>query len=452
MTRLRRYLVAVLLLLPLALICGKLLLTPVVQLIDDPDWAEKFQVPDVGTPLQHVRGWPWPFLKTVTPSVWPPQNQRTHVIYFSIWHLLGDFALFGTLLVIAAATLLRHRRRRQAWLRISLRELLLLTTVIAAVLGWWMHQYTHWSREQRTIARLTSEGANFDWPTYLGPSWANRLWPQSKLTIFHHVTSLNLSQYPNRGSIRQLQSDMTNLPHVRSLNLGFVRAAPIRPDEAILTNVRGFSALDNVESLHITGDATTDGLILGLGSMRSLKQFTLDGGQITDQALKSIARWKSLEQITITRNRYAKKSDGPNVTDTGIAHLSALPNLRLVWFGNLNITDAALEDLSQMPNLDTIGILSCSAVSDAGMPALVSLAHLKSLTIWNGKITDAALQSIVQIRTLEFLTLEGCNAITDKGILQVAELPHLRQLYPPSHVSEDTVTWLKHRINDVIVE
>src|SRR5262249_36238691 len=145
-----------LLLLPLILICGKLLLTPLSRRIDDPDVEKRYSIIDAGSPPAAVRGWPLVFLKTVSWG-WP-QAAPIEIFYFSWWRLTADLAVYLLVIIAVAAFLPRPRRRRAAWLRFSLREMFALTAAIAIALSWWtIHRIEH-SREQQTVAFLSAKG------------------------------------------------------------------------------------------------------------------------------------------------------------------------------------------------------------------------------------------------------------------------------------------------------
>src|SRR6478672_7854926 len=133
MLRFRRYLFPALLLLPLLLLCSKLLLTPLSRRIDDPEVEKRYTIIDAGSPPAAVRGWPWVFLKTVSWG-WPP-TAPIEVFYFSWWRLAADLAVYLLVLIAAADLLARHRRRRGAWLRFSLREMFALTAAVAVALS-----------------------------------------------------------------------------------------------------------------------------------------------------------------------------------------------------------------------------------------------------------------------------------------------------------------------------
>src|SRR5262245_59250540 len=184
----RRCFVVAVLLLPLVLLCGKLLLTPLSHKIDDPDVARKYGIIDAGAPPAAVRGWPWVFLKTVTYG-WPPQSAQTDVFYFSCWYLLADVTILALFLAAAAALLVQHRRRRGAWLRFSLREMFALTAAIAVALSWWTIHRVGYSREQQAVEFLQAKGCQVRFlpVAECAPEWLQRLLPEDQLTIFERA-------------------------------------------------------------------------------------------------------------------------------------------------------------------------------------------------------------------------------------------------------------------------
>jgi hypothetical protein len=457
----RRYLFPALLLLPLLFLCGKLLLTPLSRMIDDPDVARKYGIIDAGAPPAAVRGWPWVFLKTITYG-WPPQSAQTDVLYFSCWYLLADVSVLGLFLVAAAALLVQHRRRRGAWLRFSLREMFALTAAIAIALSWWtIHRMEH-SREQQAVEFLQAKGC---WVEFMpvnqcAPEWLQRLLPEDKLIIFQHAgTAVKTPELTSRGDFNWLSAAAGHLPYVTYIDFG-TNSPPYGSHSEVGTipDAADFTSADPAAFAHITriglsGIDAADDLVHWLGPLPNLREFRAFESPITDRSMEQIAQWEALEHLELYGPPVSIfRKGGAKITDAGIHSLARLPNLREIYLQSLDITDAAAETISQMPSLETVGLRYCPDVADAALIPLAKLPRLRHLDLCGSKITGVGIETILKLKDLQILELYECHNLTEAGIRRLIELPNLTQLnIPAASVSEETLKQLKAHIQSIYV-
>ena len=128
--------------------------------------------------------------------------------------------------------------------------------------------------------------------------------------------------------------------------------------------------------------------------------------------------------------------DNPHVNSETIALISRLPEITEVDFGsNTRITDSGLANLVGMDNLKRV-CLDSDRITGAGLIHLNGLKRFSEL--WaSGWITDASLEHISKLERLEVLNIAEAAQITDRGLAQIAKLTNLRYLVIDSSSWED---------------
>ena len=180
MSRLKPCLVSAMLLAPVLLIWGKLVFTEVKT------WRQVETKNDLGLIIgrnvgyaevcQH--GWPWVYLQTVDSDGLTLARPAEHEP-FSLGALIGDLLLATSTISVCVALLVRHQRRRGAWLRFSIREVIVATAVVAVACGWCLSNYRKWQTEEQ-IAGLFGYMVR----GYGNPNWLQRLWPTEQPNVF----------------------------------------------------------------------------------------------------------------------------------------------------------------------------------------------------------------------------------------------------------------------------
>ena len=125
------------------------------------------------------------------------------------------------------------------------------------------------------------------------------------------------------------------------------------------------------------------------------------------------------------------------MTGTGLAHLSGLPQLKLLKFVPIR-SDSTLVPLRDWPALEALNLANPNT-SDSLLATLGSIPRLKSLSMYMASITDNGLASLQDLQNLEELDLAHTR-ITDQGLEHVVRLDKLRLLMLGSYQKEDLIT------------
>jgi len=117
------------------------------------------------------------------------------------------------------------------------------------------------------------------------------------------------------------------------------------------------------------------------------------------------------------------------VTNTGLVHLAAFPNLQQLNLENCNkVTDAGLVHVAELCNLQQLRLSSCRKITDGGLVHLIALPRLRKLELIGcDLITDAALALVQCLESLEWLDLRYCKGVTKAIVLDGAALRALRR-------------------------
>lgn len=384
MSRIRRYLVPTLLLLPVIFLCGKLLLTPVatVEFLSDfgrIQWSdERFEV-----------GWPWVFQE-----IERTQHDVSQTVSFSPWDLIADCGILLTATVfVGALTYLVLCRRRQV-LQISLRAALIVVAVIAAGCGWWANERYRYSQDQRWLQQSTDDlwlEANLG---YAGPEWLRRLVPgiDHNDSVFSRITSIGITV-------------PTKVP------AGPGRLSDYLPAYREFSNLRNFSMATKLSVIDL--------------------DFSKTDRKAEKKPPGDLSEFKRIECLILG-------NFGDNDT---LAEVATLPQLRFLSIhGNL-VTDAGLAHFSNCLNLETL-VIEDGSITDAGIKHLEKLTRLNELSLeGRNSITSAATETLLHLKELRVLRLDNRQNFTDETVQQLLKLPHLRQI-DLRPVSEPAFEWL----------
>ena len=221
-----------------------------------------------------------------------------------------------------------------------------------------------------------------------------------------------------------------------------------------------------------------------IGQLKSLKSLTLYGSckGLNDATLAHLATLTALEELG---------TDGIQVTDAGLKHLAALPNLRSAAFFHIafpdkGFTGAGFAAFKTLPKLERLTIAG-TPFNDAGMAAVAQLTQIKEFRTWhtfqtqagnahllkltglrslmlgqrlrqyNGKpnalsIDDATLATLAKMKGLETLSLDEVR-LTHAGLVQIKALPNLKKLIlQRADISEADIAKLRADLPSVIIE
>jgi hypothetical protein len=391
MPRLRHHLFPTLLLLPLVLICGKLLLTPVYRFGTDAD--RRLWRMDMSSEEIAEIGWPWPFSQSVWLFSRPPKR-----LSFS-WLLLTADAILVVVVVYAAALVLQnHRRRRGAWLRFSLAELLSFVIALAVAIGWLANHRLQWRREQQAIGPLAGDtSVTFEY-AYCGPQWLERLWPDvycrevrtssgswtglgENFGIFCRATECRLGPTSD-DTFRRLSDALGELDHVKTLTISNIPMNQMFMALTIANPHSGHnsfrildpSRFERIESLSFSRIDMDEELLAQLATLPNLSRLQVWGTlpAAPNRGLDHVARCSHLEELRILVD---------NVTDEELAALRPLSRLKLLQLTSTQLTDAAANVLENFKSLEDLYLGRCTSMTDGRIRSLIDqLPELKTFT------------------------------------------------------------------------
>ncbi|MHC4398858.1 MAG: leucine-rich repeat domain-containing protein [Planctomycetota bacterium] len=177
-----------------------------------------------------------------------------------------------------------------------------------------------------------------------------------------------------------------------------------------------FSNLENLDDLRSL--AVRDRLDVAkleiLGRLHGLEYLSFD--TISDSGLAHLKGLKNLKTLALR---------GTQITNAGLAHLKNLTNLESLDLNNTQITDAGLEHLRTLANLELLD-LSDTRIADAGLEHLKHLTKLESLWLSSTQITDAGLVHLRSLVMLRFLELWRNTQVTDGAVVRLGQaLPNV---------------------------
>jgi Leucine-rich repeat (LRR) protein len=162
--------------------------------------------------------------------------------------------------------------------------------------------------------------------------------------------------------------------------------------------------------------------------------------QLTPEAPNHLQHCKNLRKLSLVQ---CGRVEG------GIAYLSRLPNLKVLWL-DLPAMDTALKGIGGLkglevltvantgaanPDLEHIGRLtqlqsldlSGTKITDEGLNRLRSLTKLRKLNLSHTQVTSDGLVHLQTLRSLETLNLEG-TSVDDRGVDALKGLPNLEEV------------------------
>lgn len=255
---------------------------------------------------------------------------------------------------------LRPKRR---WFQYSLRTLLLLMTLFAVWMGWYVHR----ARVQKqSVAAIRQYGGwvryDFQFPTgrYSYKDFDAKArspvprWLLGRLGVdfFHNVVQVNLN-YTNDGGGRQENHNpsdealqyLTGFPNLRVLLLSDTQASD--------ASMRYLARLKRLERLMMwDASEVSDAGVMHLSDLKNLKYIHLTKSQITDSSLKVFADMPQLEGLCLQFNYF---------TDEGMRHVSQSPRLEELWVCGRDlrrnpITNVGLARLEKLEKLKELGV------------------------------------------------------------------------------------------------
>jgi hypothetical protein len=354
-------------------------------------------------------------------------------------------------------------------LRLSLRTLMLLIVVIAALLGW----VTHRARVQReAVAAIIGGGGSVEYDYQISkpaagasqfnanaqPRWRRWLFDRFGPDYLANVARVQVGwRKPD-----VVMAHVGRLSRLRFLSMGGTHIRP-RLTDADMTHLRGLTQLEEL-NLHVDAIPITGASLVNLKGMSRLRVLYMPL-RVADQDLASLSRLTALESIV--------PYGDSNITDAGLAHLEPLGNLKMLSLRGGNVTSAGLARLRGMTRMraldlsatrvDTLGplchmktlkylYLESAPINDSGLAHIADLTELSKLDLSGTQVTDAGIPNLLRCPWLSNLDLSGTR-ITDAGLIKLAGLKTLQRLSisKPSAVTDQGIAALRRARPDLYI-
>jgi Leucine-rich repeat (LRR) protein len=324
-----------------------------------------------------VGGWPFKYY------VANYYGNEEKVAAFSWLHLLGNFFTWSVIVLLVYIYEGRYHARTEVQtgkrgIRLRLSDLLLLTTCLAAVLGYYRFLENQAKINQQNASMIAASGGSSELTTSL-PMPIGMLLPPQIQHVFSRITSISL----------------------------------FHPDDQ---TVRWAARLPNLTSLRIGGDGYSLDHIRPALSNPMLLDLRISGRMLEPSDLEVIATAKHLHVLSLVRT---------NVTAVGLHALGKMPHLF-----RLNLIDTPVRlDVSKLPEcLQMVRALQLPHTEGEQQPLeLANLPNLRELTInsYDSRLNRVPYQ--VHLKGLSDLTELYLDAM-QKFDLKLDDLPSLESI------------------------
>ncbi|MGV3609001.1 MAG: leucine-rich repeat domain-containing protein [Planctomycetaceae bacterium] len=301
---------------------------------------------------------------------------------------------------------------RRRWFQFSLRSLLVLLLVASAGLGYFAYLRRESRLQWEAVRAIEKTGGRFGSvvngvPTIgakleEAPEWQRSLgidWPEYTVVAFQVDPASGRTIPPAFMRLRKLEE-------IILWGVGI-------DDE----DLKGLSALPNLQSLSVDGDRVTDTGVACFAGNKKLQEVRFRGKQITDRGLAIVAKLPQLRSLKWISER---------TTDEGLKHLRGNTRLTSVWLNGATATDRGLEHLSHCENLEEVFIDEPNTITSRGIGSLASLEKLKCLWFTRSPLSADGLSALSSLTTLETLCLTG--PVAQEDLAYVSPLTSLRNL------------------------
>ena len=197
--------------------------------------------------------------------------------------------------------------------------------------------------------------------------------------------------------------------------------------------------LNHIQNLCIRRSSLSDAEAAHISQLKSLRSLRLENTNFTSKGISDLANLK-LRHLNFDSNHFGDQElkiistigtlvelhlNGSNATDTGVAHLADLDELKYLHLGGPNLSDSGIAALSAMKSLEELSVTN-SNVTGIGFKDFDE-AKIRILKMNHCKISPAGLGGIAQITAVQELSL-FCSSVTDGGLISLSRMPNLNSL------------------------
>ena len=340
------------------------------------------------------------------------------------------------------------------WVRISLRSLLILTTLLAV----WLAILSRRAYEQRiAVERVFAFGGSVAYDYQFDPTgkrirsssspsgwlWLRRLIGDE---YFQDVVHIGLNKKKVNDSDLRL---IGRLKHLKSIQLNWTQVSD--PGLAHLSGLRDLTSVGFAES-RITGAG-----LRHLTNAQDLHMLVVEDTEVGDDGMAAIGELKDLRILNLSETR---------VTAAGIQHLVSLQKLVTLSLGDTPLDDSAVPHLATMKALRELQVTGTQlsgegiATLSAALPMCQVSADMMDVSDQNyGAAWPQILERMVSLsreNCIKFADLSGTDLndehlgqLHDLVNVQLIDLPGLTLLSMPLNnfsarsptVGSATITW-----------
>jgi len=305
-----------------------------------------------------------------------------------------------------------NKRPWWSYLRLSLRGLIVLVLVVGGGLGVIAHFMRSASIQREAVAAVQKLNGSALYDFQFEG-------PNFRLIQGSNIIAQDVPGWP-KWLVDRLGLDyFGNVKQVSFRNRGVRIGAGGPSSKEIDETLSHVGQLSQLTNLSIISMRVTDTGLAHLEGLSNLRTLMLRGGSsVTDAGLIHLKRMSRLKQLFL---------EDSQVTDAGLAHLKGLTSLEGVNLRNTQVGDAGLAHLMGLAHLEWLG-LDRTHVTDAGLvPLLRTRTRWTSLYLSDTKVTDKTLEALENMTSLGSLSLRNTQ-VTDNGLAHLKGLTKLNSL------------------------
>jgi Leucine-rich repeat (LRR) protein len=211
-----------------------------------------------------------------------------------------------------------------------------------------------------------------------------------------------------------------------------VISVTIRGDDASDSTIARLMPFTRIESLTLVDyyhrkSRVTDAGAARLWELKNLRSLQLQSSKLTDVGMVELGKLAQLEDLTVGNGAYTAE-----ITNTGLAQLKGLSNLRSLTLEGTRITDSGMSVLRAFGKLRHVGLtLIDGGLSEHCLIELRGMRSLQSLSLIDfrsgAKSVDSSLLNITALPRLESLEISSLR-VTDAGLVHLGAAAHLKRL------------------------
>jgi Leucine-rich repeat (LRR) protein len=192
---------------------------------------------------------------------------------------------------------------------------------------------------------------------------------------------------------------------------------------------------------------------LGEDYFREVSRVIYVDQPLSDATLAPLTELSAIEELCfLTRLAHGKAPVDPppgleRLTESGLARLEGLTQLRRVDFDDMELTGSMLRHLNHSTQLEALKVFEDrvkGGITDEGLPPFGAMTRLRVLSLWCHRITGSCLEPLRGSRSLEELEFSG-SPLSTAGFENIGAITNLKSLYfNQVDVSDRNLSDLRH--------